>query len=302
MDLTDKIAAMNAAKQAADEKAENQAESFRNTAAIIGTLKQVVHGLIQYLDQKEITASVNNFPDSINVPDVDKVVKEIRALTATFEKKPTEDTKTHKLLENLSKALEKLPKSFPEIPKMPKSIEVSNQIDFKPDIQEVVKAVKALELHVEPPKVTVKPTDVVVQSDFTKLEEQMSILTAAVNAIELVVPVQDDTAVIAAVQEVKEAISSLIFPVPNYVFPFKDPNGKASQAQVDSQGYIAQRVFTYRYDVQGTTIYEARAAVGTAENTTGWEITKYDLTDMTDASGKVATDVSWDNRATGSYA
>lgn len=59
---------------------------------------------------------------------------------------------------------------------------------------------------------------------------------------------------------------------------------------------------TQRYDVQGSTIYTGSAPVGTLDNATGWTITKYDLSDMTDASGKVATDVSWDNRTTGTYA
>lgn len=57
-----------------------------------------------------------------------------------------------------------------------------------------------------------------------------------------------------------------------------------------------------RYDIQGTTIYSGEAPVGTSRATTGWSITKYDLADVTDASGLIATDVSWDDRATGSYA
>jgi hypothetical protein len=62
------------------------------------------------------------------------------------------------------------------------------------------------------------------------------------------------------------------------------------------------KVVTERYDIQGTTIYTGSAIVGTTDSSTGWTINKYVLTDLTDASGKVATDVSWDDRATGSYA
>lgn len=60
---------------------------------------------------------------------------------------------------------------------------------------------------------------------------------------------------------------------------------------------------TSRYDYDNSTeIYTATAPVGTGDDDTGWTITKYDLTDSDNASGKVATDVSWDDRATGSYA
>lgn len=60
--------------------------------------------------------------------------------------------------------------------------------------------------------------------------------------------------------------------------------------------------YTERYDYDNTTIiYTATAPVGTADSATGWTITKFDLNDPNNASGKVATDVSWDNRATGTY-
>ena len=59
---------------------------------------------------------------------------------------------------------------------------------------------------------------------------------------------------------------------------------------------------TERYDVDETTIYVGSAKVGTSDSATGWTIIKYDISDLTDASGKVATNVSWNNRTTGSYA
>ncbi len=60
---------------------------------------------------------------------------------------------------------------------------------------------------------------------------------------------------------------------------------------------------TERYDYNdSTTIYTAFAPIGTADASTGWTITRYDLTDTNDASAKIATDVSWTNRASGAYA
>lgn len=64
-----------------------------------------------------------------------------------------------------------------------------------------------------------------------------------------------------------------------------------------------QSAATERFDYSSsTTIYTGEAAIGTGDDSLGWTLTKYDLSDSSDASGKVATDVSWDDRATGTYA
>ena len=66
---------------------------------------------------------------------------------------------------------------------------------------------------------------------------------------------------------------------------------------------ITNATLTERFDLTSSTIiYTATAPVGTADASLGWTITKYDLSDTNNASGKVATDVSWNNRATGSFA
>lgn len=60
---------------------------------------------------------------------------------------------------------------------------------------------------------------------------------------------------------------------------------------------------TERYDYSSSTsIYTGSADIGTADASTGWTIVLYDLASPSAASGKVATDVSWNNRATGTFA
>ena len=60
---------------------------------------------------------------------------------------------------------------------------------------------------------------------------------------------------------------------------------------------------TERYDYSSTTvIYVGSADIGTSDSSLGWTINKYDLASSSAASGKVATDVSWNNRVTGTYA
>lgn len=58
---------------------------------------------------------------------------------------------------------------------------------------------------------------------------------------------------------------------------------------------------TERYDYSGAPIYVGTAPKGTANSSRGWEIFAYDLASSSAASGKVAYDVSWDNRASGTY-
>jgi hypothetical protein len=65
---------------------------------------------------------------------------------------------------------------------------------------------------------------------------------------------------------------------------------------------VGNQPLTNRYDYDdATTIYTATAPIGTSDASTGWTITKYDLTDTNNASGKIATDVSWTNRGTGDF-
>ncbi len=65
----------------------------------------------------------------------------------------------------------------------------------------------------------------------------------------------------------------------------------------------AGSVVTERYDYDDpSVIYTGEAVIGTSNGSTGWTIIKYDLTDPDDASGKVATDVSWTNRTMGTFA
>lgn len=82
--------------------------------------------------------------------------------------------------------------------------------------------------------------------------------------------------------------------VNNYVW--NSASGAWQRASVSGQQ-------TERYDYSdSTTIYVGSADIGTADASTGWTIVKYDLTSSSAASGKVSTNVSWNNRASGSYA
>lgn len=81
--------------------------------------------------------------------------------------------------------------------------------------------------------------------------------------------------------------------VKNYVF---NPGTGVWEKQTSSSNV------SERYDYSNSnTIYTATAAIGTADSDPDWTITKYDLTDSSDASGKVAYSAVWDDRTTETY-
>lgn len=62
-------------------------------------------------------------------------------------------------------------------------------------------------------------------------------------------------------------------------------------------------VSTSKFDVSASPVfYIGTAPIGTSASAVGWLIQKFDLTDLANINGPVATDVSWNNRATGTYA
>jgi hypothetical protein len=65
---------------------------------------------------------------------------------------------------------------------------------------------------------------------------------------------------------------------------------------------VGTRSITERYDYGTPPVYYVgEATVGTADAGLGWKINKFDLTSSSNAKGLLATDVSWSNRAAGTY-
>lgn len=72
--------------------------------------------------------------------------------------------------------------------------------------------------------------------DLKPLSTDIKSVTAAVKAIKY--PTIDMSAVIEATNKVSKAIGSLSFPMPNYILPYLDINGKATQVQLDANGNL----------------------------------------------------------------
>ena len=148
-------------------------------------------------------------------------------------------------------------------------------------------------VNVDTPKVTVDNKELVkiLKADLPKAFDQ------AIKSI--VIPENDDVVTNQLLEELSAKLDSIdvgvrLKPQAPAKVAVTNPDG----TNIGSSGQATER-FDY---ANSALIYTATAPIGTADSSTGWTITKFDLSDGSNASGKVATDVSWNNRATGSFA
>lgn len=160
----------------------------------------------------------------------------------------------------------------------------------KPPVVNVPKA-DAPVVNVDAPQVNV---------DLSKVEKILKTdIPAAFNKAVSLIPKTEVkfTALETGLKELSEKLDSIDVGV-----RMKPQPGTMKVTNPDGTVIGATALLTERYDYDdATTIYTATAAVGTSEGSTGWIITKYDLTDTDNASGKIATSTSWTNRASGAY-
>lgn len=139
---------------------------------------------------------------------------------------------------SVKKAVEAIPKT--EIPNFPKEFSVNNLNDYTDKIDEVIKAVKSLDvkpkIDVEQPKIDVKVDTKSIAKEVSTIHSKFDELVEAISKIES--KEADFSDVVSAVQGVQKSVNSLEFPIPNYVLPFKDSAGKASQVALDSEGKV----------------------------------------------------------------
>jgi hypothetical protein len=207
-------------------------------AQVLDSVSRVGADVTTAIRNKSNKVSVDNFPKSISTPDVERLVVEIKALKDEVMSQSPEDKTAHKLLGDLQKAVSAIKIEIPKPDKFPDEINVKNQKDYSQKIDDVIQAVQAIQVNVEP-NITVKPTDVKVNTDFTTLEKKLDLVTRAVKAISIIVPEQDDSKILDRLSGVTKAINSLSFPVPNYILPFKDADGVATQAQLTTDGRLS---------------------------------------------------------------
>lgn len=217
------------------EKRQEQNLSIRQTNAVINTVNQATRTLIDFQKSHQPKVSVTNqkLPKSIKTPDIQAVVQALENLKQPLQDNKPDDTKVIEALGKLNDSISKLPTSFPESPKPVETVTVKNQPDYKPDFDKLGKVLS---------RIDVKPVVNIPEEkpdDYTPILNSLSAVVEAVQAIKIPkVPTTDLEPLIEATAAVQSSIEALRFPIPNYVLPFKDSNGKATQVQLDASGNV----------------------------------------------------------------
>lgn len=132
--------------------------------------------------------------------------------------------------------LEEIPNTFKEMTRELKSLPdrvaaTDKSPDLIPYLKELTAAVsrmnKPAPLPMAAPKVDMRPLVKMLEKIDRSIRE---------NRVEVQAPDLSD--VEEAVNRVERTIRSLKFPVPNYILPFKDVNGRAVQVQLDADGNV----------------------------------------------------------------
>lgn len=186
--------------------------------------------------------------------DIDKVVKSVDKLATTHKTDSTDvtsklDEVIAKLLvianglprsadskdavtafDNLVQSIDKLPKEYPQPEKLTPLLDAIESLskvfaskDFRPTIK------------VDAPTVNVPD----VKVDTKGISDTVAELKSAIKGIKIPeVPKTDLKPLIEATERVSKTLNNLRFPTPNYVLPFKNTQGAASQVQLDSSGNV----------------------------------------------------------------
>jgi hypothetical protein len=224
------------------DKAESTSQAQDGVQAVVQAVRQE-HAKDRTTKQ---TVEVANPVTSVETPDVQQVVQAVQQLAADIKSAQLDLSPIRSDLSGLQGALEALPAQMPKVPKAERidSLKVSNLGEvgslitaLSKQVDGVISAVNALELS---PAITVTPADVAVAP--LDLDPVLSKLDAVVKA--LAKPVKEPTPLdlsplIESVGRVDSAIKNLRFPIPNYLLPFKDIDGKATQVTLTADGKLA---------------------------------------------------------------
>lgn len=225
-----------ASQDTADTKESQRSQlAVDNTQQVVDKITEAVQMLMAFQAQHQPKVQVTNqkLPTTIKTPDVQLVVDALENLKQPLQDNKPDDTKIIEALSTLNDSISKLPTDFPEIPEPIEIVTVKNQPDYKPDFKAVTKAISSIDVK---PIVNI-PED--KPDDYTPILDELDKVVKAVQEIQpTIIPETDLTPLVMATQAVQESINNLRFPVPNYVLPFKDSNGKAIQVSLNTDGTL----------------------------------------------------------------
>lgn len=232
-------------KQAQDSKA--QVDEFKNqkqASRLVKTVKDSNSKIVQSFNvgslavvktNQRTTKTLEKVNADLNksLKDVAQQISQMASSLKTLEPIPNDDTNVVSAIKQLESAISKLPSQI-DIPEQEKveEVKISNQVDYSKQFESILKALKAIDI---------KPS---VNVDVPKLD--LSGVTKAVEGLQKTVvntpaPVVnvDMQEVVGGLKQVVNTVAGLKFPIPNYVLPFRNPDGTATQAYLDANGNLA---------------------------------------------------------------
>lgn len=133
------------------------------------------------------------------------------------------------------------------IDKLASNITEKPEKDYTPELKEIQKLLGSIDVK---PVVNVPQTSVNV--DLKPLSKGIAELKSAIQNNKVVIPENDDSAVVEGLQKLQDTISNLRFPVPNFQLPFQTQTGKDTQLKLNDDGTVPTvslgQLINFNYD------------------------------------------------------
>lgn len=205
---------------------------------------QATNAIVRDANQVK-TVKVQN--DLASPKDIKSVVSTLKQLGKDLKPESVEWGPVLESLSELSQKLDKLPTEYPEAADPVEDVSVKNLSDVKTYIQPLIDEIKKLELNpVFDPKIQVKPADVNVTTEKVDTKPLVTAIGKLQKGFEALAAKNQETdlsPLVTATIATTEAIQALRFPVANYVLPFKDENGEATQVSTVNGGVPIYRSY-----------------------------------------------------------
>ncbi len=310
--------ALTRIKQTNDLKVSKELENRRhhdNQMASIATQETILkafRSLISYLDQPQrvTKTAITNHLKEIGTPDALKVVGAVNDLHGTLKThKNTDLSEVTNLLKSVLSEAKQIPKELVKID-IPASVEVSNQIDTKKELKDLLAAIKAIKLVAEAPVVNVPEPAVNVEApDLKPLTKEMKAVEKAVTS--LVFPELKTEAVEKLLKRSNKLLEEIVDKPSGgggggggRVSPYSNTSDQPSFVTLNTDGSVPTNspdLATRIDDVTTVDVtYIGKALIGSNTSSAAWQIAKLNTSSgliKTWADANASYDNIWDNRS-----
>lgn len=276
------------------QQAEEKQEQASHDEVLIGLDRvqgAVVKGAIaqiQALEAHEPTIKrIKGKVEVANPTDIAPLVQAIKAVEKATKTKKTDFTPLANAIRSLTTEVKKLPDLI-EVPEPLEEVQVTNLNLLYPYLEDIVLSIKAwMEVERQEQPINVEaPVVNVAAPDFTSLQKSLAdglkSVQKSIADNKVVIPADDDTAIIQGLQDVKDTIAAIRFPVPNVV---TDPLVAYKVADVDDAG-------TVKY--YGQIANDGRWVIMKEDDSASPKTYRY-------AAGSASYPTNWTNRASLTY-